>query len=221
MTTLLYKELRDVLGIALIALGAYLVLLAGLLGSRLLSSWNPGLSYGVDAIPFVNTSFTSFFTVVTAVFAAALGFRQSASESVRGTYLFLLHRPLWRNTIFLTKLAAGTGVLLLCASAPILFYTWWAAVPGHHPSPFAWSMTLPAWRMAFLMPLVYLGAFLSGIRPGRWLGTRLLPLAASVLFLVLLNIMPYWWVCGLPLALLLYVLLVTNICFVGRVRDYA
>jgi hypothetical protein len=33
--------------------------------------------------------------------------------------------------------------------------------------------------------------------------------------------MPYWWLFGLPLALLLYALLVKNVCFVGRVRDYA
>jgi hypothetical protein len=220
MKTLLFKELRDVLGIATIALGAYLVVLAGLLGSKLFT-WAPGVPRGVEDIPFANGNFTSYFGVMTALFAAALGFRQSAWESVQGTYLFLLHRPLERNKIFLTKLAAGTGVLLLCASAPIVFYTWWAAVPGHHASPFDWSMTLPAWRMALMMPLVYLGAFLSGIRPGRWFGTRLLPLAASVLFLVLLSNMPYGWLCGLPLALLVCVLLATNVCFVGRVRDYA
>jgi len=220
MTMLVRKELREVLGIAAVALGAYLVLVASLLGTKLFA-WVPGVPHGMETIPFASGEFTGSFTLVTVVFAAALGFRQSAWESVRGTYLFLLHRPVRRDAIFLTKLATGAVVLLVCASVPIVFYTWWAAVPGHHPSPFAWSMTVPAWRLAFLMPLVYLGAFLSGIRPARWLGTRLLPLAASLLFVVLLNVIPYWWLLGLPLALVLYAVLVTNVCFVSRVRDYA
>jgi hypothetical protein len=82
-------------------------------------------------------------------------------------------------------------------------------------------MTGPVWRLAFLMPLLYLGAFLSGLRPARWFGTRLLPLVAAVVLLVLLDILPWWWSLGFPLAVLLYGLLVTNVCFVARVRDYA
>jgi hypothetical protein len=220
MTMLVRKELREVLGIAAIALGAYLVLVASLLGTKLFA-WVPGLPHEMEPVPFASGGFTGSFARVTAVFAVALGFRQSAWESVRGTYLFLLHRPVRRDAIFLAKLATGMMVLLVCASVPILFYTWWAAVPGHHPSSFAWSMTVPAWRVAFLTPLVYLGAFLSGIRPARWIGTRLLPLAASLSLVLLLGFIPYWWLLGLPLALVLYVLLVTNVCFVARVRDYA
>jgi len=219
MTMLVRKELREVLGIAAVALGAYLVLVASLLGTKVFA-WVPGL-HGTEEVPFVSGGFTGLFTLVTAVFAAALGFRQSAWESARGTYLFLLHRPVPRDAIFLTKLATGIVVLVVCASVPVVLYTWWAAVPGHHPSPFAWSMTGEAWRLVFLMPLLYLGAFLSGIRPARWLGTRLLPLAAALLFLVLLSVIPYWWLLGLPLALVLYLLLVANVCFVARVRDYA
>jgi hypothetical protein len=33
--------------------------------------------------------------------------------------------------------------------------------------------------------------------------------------------MPSWWLAGLPLALVLYGMLAANVCFVGRVRDYA
>jgi hypothetical protein len=99
-------------------------------------------------------------------------------------------------------------------------YSWWAATPGHHPSPFAWSMATPAWVLTFLMPLLYLGAFLSGLRPARWFGTRLLPLAGSVGYVVLLDTLP-WWSFGFPLAVVLYGLLVANICYVARARDFA
>ena len=40
-------------------------------------------------------------------------------------------------------------------------------------------MTAWAWQLWLCMPLVYLGAFLSGIRPARWFGTRLMPLVAA------------------------------------------
>src|SRR5437879_2705085 len=207
MKTLALKELREVVGIASVALAGYLALVVNLMGSRLFD-WMPGMPSGMEEVPFVSGDFTQFFTLVTVVFAAALGFRQSAWESARGTFLFLLHRPVSRRAIFLTKLAMGTCVLLLGASLPILLYAWWVSVPSHRPSPFFWSMTGPAWRLAFLIPLLYLGAFLSGMRPARWFGTRLLPFAASIGFLVVLNTLPWWWSVSFPLGLLLYGVLV-------------
>jgi ABC-type transport system involved in multi-copper enzyme maturation permease subunit len=219
MKALAFKELREVFGITAAALAAYLALVVSLMGGKVFD-WVPGMPQGTDEVPFTGNGFTVFFTFVSVVFAAALGFRQSAWESARGTYLFLLHRPLLRQHIFLTKLAVGGGLLLLCSSLPILLYATWAAVPGNHAGPFFWSMTEGAWRLAILMPLLYLGAFLSGLRPARWFGTRLLPLAASLVLLVLLMMVP-WLLVTLLLAAGLYGLLVTNVCFVARVRDYA
>ena len=79
----------------------------------------------------------------------------------------------------------------------------------------------PAWRMAFLMPLLYLGAFLSGLRPARWFGSRLFPLVAVATLLILLSELRAWWGLAFPLGILLYVLLIANVCFVARERDYA
>jgi hypothetical protein len=220
MKALALKELREVFGITAVALGGYLALVVSLMGGKVFD-WVPGMPNGTEEVPFTGGGFTTFFTFVSVVFAVALGFRQSAWESARGTYLFLLHRPVPREVIFLTKLATGAGVLLLCAGLPVVLYGWWAAVPGHHPSPFAWEMTGPVWRLALLMPLLYLGAFLSGLRPARWFGTRLLPLVAAVVLLVLLNMLPGWWPLGFPLLAAPYGLLVANVCFVARVRDYA
>jgi hypothetical protein len=220
MKALAFKELREIRGIVLGALGAYLALVVNLMGARVFD-WVPVIPAGTNEVPFTAFGFMVFFTLVSVVFAVWLGFRQSAGEAARGTYLFLLHRPLARDTIFAIKLAVGGGVLLACAALPILLYGWWAAIPGHHPGPFAWSMTAAAWRMMLLMPLLYLGAFLSGLRPARWLGTRLLPLAGMAALVVGLVMLPWWWAVGLPLTLVLAALLVTNICFVARVRDYA
>jgi hypothetical protein len=220
MRALVSKELREVVAIAAAALGCYLALVVNLMGAKVFD-WVPGIPRGTEDVPFAGGGFSGFFTFVSALFALALGFRQSAWESARGTYLFLLHRPLPRDLIFLTKLATGVGVFAVCAALPILLYAAWAAVPGHHPGPFAWSMTGSAWRLTFLMPLLYLGAFLSGLRPARWFGTRLLPLVAAVVLLIILNILPWWWLVSFPLTVVLYGLLVANVCFVARDRDYA
>ena len=219
MKALALKELREVFGIAAAALGGYLALAASLMGAKVFD-WFPAMPSGTHEVPFTGSGFATLFTFISVAFAIALGFRQSAWESGRGTYLFLLHRPVPRDAIFLTKLATGVGVLFACAAAPILLYAGWAALPGTHPGPFAWSMTEPAWQIALLMPLLYLGAFLSGLRPARWFGTRLLPLVAAAALLVLLCMLP-WWALTLPLGALLYGLLVANVCFVARARDYA
>jgi hypothetical protein len=220
MMALMRKELREVFGIAAAALGCYLALVVSLMGTMAFY-WVPGMPRGPEDVPFTSGDFMSVFTVISVVFAAALGFRQSAWESSRGTYLFLLHRPMRRATIFLTKLATGIAVFLFCSSVPIVLYAAWASMPGRHAGPFEWSMTDPAWQLAFVMPLLYLGAFLSGLRPARWFGTRLLPLAASIVLLVLVSVLPWWWYAGLPVALVLYGLLAANVCYVARVRDYA
>jgi hypothetical protein len=219
MRALAFKELREVAGIAAAALGCYLALVVNLMGAKVFD-WVPGMPAGTEEVPFTGSDFATLFLLISAVFAVALGFRQSAWESARGTYLFLLHRPLGREAVMLTKLGVGAGVLLVGASVPVVLYAAWAAVPGHHPSPFAWSMTAGAWQMTLLMPLLYLGAFLSGLRPARWFGTRLLPLVTAVAALALLTEVPRWYL-GLPLALGIDALLVANVYHVGRVRDYA
>jgi len=218
MKALLFKELREVYGIALAALACYLALAVNLMGAKVFD-WVPGIPAGTQEVPFTGAGFLVFYVFVSVGFAVALGFRQSAWESARGTYLFLLHRPIRRDVIFLTKLATGAGVFLLCASVPVLLYGAWAAVPGNHPSPFAWSMTEPVWRLALLMLLLYLGAFHSGVRPARWFGTRLLPLVGPAALLLLVYALP--WYLGLALAVAACGLLVASICHVTRVRDYA
>jgi hypothetical protein len=220
MKALALKELREIFGITAVAVAAYLALVVSLMGAKVFD-WVPGMPTGTHEVPFTGWEFKGPFVLISAAFALALGFRQSAWELGRGTLLFLLHRPMTRRAIFLTKLTTGTGVLLFGAGLSIMLYAWWSSVPGHHPSPFAWWMTGPVWRLAFLMPLLYLGAFLSGLRPARWFGTRLLPLAASAGFMILLNGLPWWWSLGFPVAVLLYVVFVTNICFVVEARDYA
>ena len=158
------------------------------------------------------------------VVAIALGLRQTLGESIAGTYPFLFHRPASRRWLIGMKLLVGMSAYLVGGPLAILGYGVWAATPGTHASPFEWSMTVPYWLVWFGMTLLYLGAFLTGLRPGRWYGSRLLPLVAAgpAVFSVVTSAV----VGGHVLLPLLIVLvagtwLIATIFFVARVRDYS
>jgi hypothetical protein len=229
MKALALKELRELRGIAVIALGIYLILVARMMGLKAFE-WAPGLPQEQEFPPFSGGEFLSIFALLAVVFAMALGFRQSAWEASQGTLLFLLHRPASRRGIFLTKLGVGASVYLVCSSLPILIYGWWAATPDNHASPFRWAWTLQAWGLMGMLLLTYLGAFLSGIRPARWYGTRLLPLLAALLLITLVLDPNSFDVVhlGQPMVIAISIVFAASalvfvglICFVAQNRDYA
>ena len=211
---LFVKELRETLWIALVALALQVNFVAGLMGIRL-----PLIAGRTVETPFVSDTFLAMFAWVAVGLALALGYRQSVGESARGTYEFLLHRPASRERLIGAKLLTGGMLYLVCSAVPILMYAWWAATPGTHAGPFEWSMTGLAWRIWISLTVLYLGSFLSGIRPGRWKATRLLPMLGAGLIVALICVIPWWPVFGL-VVVVLNVLLVTNIFFVARTRDF-
>jgi hypothetical protein len=81
-------------------------------------------------------------------------------------------------------------------------------------------MTGPAFRVWILMPLVYLGAFASGIRPARWFGSRLLPVIAVAVPAIFSYATRHWWLIGLPLLLLVAAVLVSDILREAETRDF-
>ena len=219
------KELRETRAFAALSLGLYLIYVGNLTGkgSPLLTplfGWAPGMDLEPPDVPFVQGHFLTMYLVIGVALAITLGIRQSAWEPSQGTALYLLHLPLARRTIFVTKLMTGVGLLLACTLLPILIYATWAAMPGTHPGPFEWSMTGPAFRIWLLMPLAYLGAFASGIRPARWFGSRLLPLVSVALPAIFSYAIPQWWLIGFPLLLLVAAVLVSDILRETETRDF-
>ena len=187
---MIWKELREIQLIAWLALTIYALLLVSLVGpSRVRQMFLIGdiLDFfrsgnDVPFIPFVYDHFQSHYWWISLLLAIAIGLQQSLGESVRGTYLFLLHRPASRRWLVGVKLLTGLMTYLICSVLPILVYGVWAAT---HAMLFEWAMTLACWQICFTMALPYLGAFLTGICVGRWYGSRLLPLLASALPLFL------------------------------------
>jgi hypothetical protein len=212
---IIFKELRETAWIALLAAGAFAVSILGLIGYGLLSMSNERPA----TVPFADGRFVDQLGIIAAVFAIVLGWRQAAWESLRGTSVFLLHRPIARGMIFAIKLAVGLGLLLTTTGLAVLAYAAWAARPGTHASPFYWSMTIDSWLMWLGMTAVYLGAFTAGIRPGRYFGSRLFPLVAALLPIMACTL-------ELPVAMrIAFVIFVdalglATIAYVTQSRDY-
>ncbi len=220
LKAMIAKELRETAGIVALALVFYFYFTVKAMRHDLLGGF---LSRYIDylfAIPFVGGGYLSEFAWVSAGLTVALGFRQSLGESIYGTWMFLLHRPIGWTCLISVKLLVGVAIYLVCGATAILAYAWWAATPGTHASPFEWSMTAPTWKIWITMPLLYFGAFLSGIRPGRWIGTRLLPLAAAGTLAVLLPELRWWPICGLALIAAASIVMVDSVFFVVRTRDF-
>jgi hypothetical protein len=190
LKALVIKELRESAGlIALAVIGAAYAL--GEMTGTPVMPWQSSHSY---AFPFVSDWSIYYLWLVGGGLAILLGLRQTAWELGQGTYFFLLHRPIGRSRIFGLKLLIGGSLAMIFSAAFILIYAWWAMTPGHVPAPQEWRMTTSVWiRWVAILPL-YVGAFLSGIRPGRWFGSRLIPLVAAIGVAVLVNVIPWFWV---------------------------
>jgi hypothetical protein len=215
LKTLVIKELRESAGlVALAVLGAVYVL--GQLTATPVVPWQSNRLYHY---PFVRDSLTFYFWLAAGGLAIALGLRQTAWEQIQGTYFFLLHRPVSRGRIFALKLLIGGALAMLFAALLILIYAWWAATPGQFPAPFEWSMTTSAWIHWIALPPVYLGAFLSGIRPAPWFGSRLVPLMASIGAALLISMMPWFWAASI-LSLAMSVGFLVSIFYYVHQRDY-
>ena len=63
-------------------------------------------------------------------------------------------------------------------------------------------MTLPAVQALAVLPIAYLGAFATGVRPASWFGTKLGPLVIAVLVALGVAVLP-WWQLALPCGLLM------------------
>ncbi len=175
------------------------------------------------AVPFIQDTFLPLFICIAGAAAIGLGLRQTLGESIGGTYPFLLHRPARRRWLIGMKLLVGLVGYLICAAIPVVAYGLWTATPGTHASPFQWSMTVPSWICWFAMTVLYLGAFLTGLRPGGWYKSRLLPLPAAGLAVVLATFLalepgrPLWAVLAIIVADMLFLI---AILFVAQMRDY-
>ncbi len=208
------KELRELRGIALLALAAYAMLVV--VDYLMTTRWHP------ETIPFIGDGFFVFYCWITPVVAVVLGLRQTLGESIGGTYLLLFHRPATRTWLIGVKFCVGLSLFLLCGAAPIALYGLLMSVPGLHASPLLWAASTPDWLALWALTALFFGAFLTGIRPGRWFGSRLLPLAGATLAVLIAH--SVYTSLG-SVALVVFTVfvdawLIAAIVWVEQVRDY-
>ena len=184
---LVVKELRE--SAAVVALAAAYIL-AELWGVRL----HPWSSAEPRGFSFFQDGFWDYLALLGPSLAIVLAMKQTQWEDAKGTFPYLLFRPTTRREIFLLKLAVGGALVAGVTALMILLHGVWAAVPGHQAFPFFWSMTIPSWQLWFTLPLVYSAAFLCGVRPGRWYGSKLLPLVGGGALALILCTQPWWWI---------------------------
>jgi hypothetical protein len=209
-----WKETRELMPLVALTWGATLLLFLAVARSvRAVAE--------IGTIPFISSSLPSTLLIIGAVFGMAVGYWQTLSESGRGTFLFLLHRPIERSQIFTLKLLVGISLTLLIVGLPMLIYALWAATPGTHASPFFWSMSVSAWLGWLRLPLFYLGAFLSVLREARWWGSRALPLLAAWGIYMILFGLEQWPVLLATVSLAVMACYVVVIRSVAATRDYS
>jgi ABC-type transport system involved in multi-copper enzyme maturation permease subunit len=215
------KELREIMWVAGITALTLVYFMVHETGFDLLwmnkVQWQGQIPFHSDQ--FINTS--PIFTLVATLCAMVLGFQQTAWEGSHGTFPFLLHRPISRRRVFGIKLAVGLSVQLAITFLVVLAYALWAATPGTHASPFQWSMTTWEWLLCASMTVIYLGAFLAGIRDARWVGTRLLPLVAAVPIMAIVCEFPGSILCRVAILTVAVLVYVAAIIHVVQTRDYA
>ncbi len=177
--SLVIKEFWDLRGVIALGVVFHALLLANLLGMASYE-WLPMRE--PSELPFPS-SFPLHLSIYTIFFAGLTGLVQALSDGRGQRWLFVLPMPMRTENWILGKMAFGLGVWAVLGIGTFLLGILIVSTPGVFPAPFEWWMTRTGWYYLALAPFVYLGGFLSGIRPGSWFGTRLLPLLGSVMLL--------------------------------------
>jgi len=221
LVAIVRKECRELLPFIVLALVVQVLDLCRATGMYLgvISNLLNMVDRSDPSLPFINDSFCYWSLVVSGLLAVTMGLWQTMWESSRGTFQFLLHRPIARQCILGVKLSVGLTIGFLIAITPILYYALCAATPGHVTGPFYWSMTARIFLLTTLIPLAYLAAFLSGLRRARRFGSRFFPLFTAILFGVaihaLADSLPGWE------PLLLTVVVAVDACYLLAILHVA
>lgn len=219
---LIVKELREIWWMGLVAFAFLMIALWDSVGlevdfERFTLVWK-----GRDRVPFLETDFVIQIVALTGYcLAGAIALWQTMGESFRGTWVFLLHRPIPRRDIILVKIAVGLSVTLISTAIPILLYLWWAVTPGRHASPFELWMTRESVLVWLGFFPIYFAAFLCGIREARWYVSRFFPIAPVLFIPVLLMEVFQTTVPALGLMIVSSAILIPPIFDSLARRDYA
>lgn len=175
MKTLIQKDLRENLKLALIGLLIFSLLLLdayqtciSTLTNLIRGNGSGGMN---DLQPLLAVNLLTEAAFFCAIFGAGLGWLQTRNEAHRDLWAFLIHRPVTRTEIFWGKTIAGLCLYVLGAGLPLFVLVAVVRTPGHVAAPFEWAMVVPL-ALIFLTGIAYYFAgLLTGLRQARWYAT--------------------------------------------------
>ena len=186
MKTLVFKEFRENVKVAVLGLVIYTLVLVVLYRDYVASPTNMTQPLADSNLVFGTAWFCG-------IFGAVLGWLQVHNERRPDLWAFLIHRPMTRSGIFLAKVMAGLGLYALAVGLPLLGFIVWARLPGHVAAPFEPAMLWPVTVYVLGGVLYYFAGMLSDLRQVRWYGSRVLGLGTAIAVSPLLVMSPELW----------------------------
>ncbi len=188
---LLIKELWDLRGVLAISTLGYLYWLYAFT-HMILPEWK-GFPRSYP-LPFEPDGYVQSLIVYGSVVGAFLGLYQGITDAPDSPRMqFLLAQPITATRLVLTRLAIGMGLWATGCFGTLIAAILLSRYFPIFPAPLETWMLTDCLGWLAVGTTIYLGGFLSAIRPGRWFGTRLFPLFGAigwwyvVLFPVMLN----------------------------------
>ena len=166
MFAIVWKELRSVVWVIALGAAAFGWFLSELLGVTTFT--RAQFPSNENVFPLVQTGWLLWYGFISAAFAGSLGLVMSLNDGAHRTWAFVLFRPISRRAYIGAKLLTGGVLTLVMVAAPALVYLVWGATPGNLLMPFDGSYATPAIEACGWSVVVFLGGFLSGIRPASW-----------------------------------------------------
>jgi hypothetical protein len=105
-------------------------------------------------------------------FGALLGWLQIRAEKHPDLWAFLVHRPISRTKILMSKVAAGLLLYVVAGGLPIFVFAVVTSIPGKVAAPFEWAMALPLAAVFLSGVVYYFAGLLTGLRKARWFASR-------------------------------------------------
>ncbi|HSY19357.1 MAG TPA: hypothetical protein VK815_13520 [Candidatus Acidoferrales bacterium] len=210
MKTLIQKDLRENLKVALIGLLIFSLLLmqaygscASMLANALRGNWSGQVN---SLQPLLSQSLLVPAAFFCALFGAALGWLQTRNEAHRDLWAFLIHRPLTRTEIFWGKTVAGLCLYVFGAGLPVLVLILVVRQPGHVAAPFEWEMTVPLVTIFLTGIAYYFAGLLTGLRQARWWVSRSFGLGPAIVASFGTFALPDFWMVYVLLLIVVVIL---------------
>ena len=197
MRTLFWKELREQFKVAAIGLVVLTILLTITFRQstdQLRDIVSHGYSGRTDALqPILSSTLMMEMVLFCGAFGALLGWLQIRGEKHRDLWAFLIHRPITRNQILWSKIAAGLSLYVIGTIIPLAVFVGVIAIPGNVAAPFRWGMTLPMLAIVLVGTVYYIAALLTALRRARWFGSRIFAMGPPILTSLFIFSAPEAW----------------------------